>query len=330
MMARTYMNMDETRASLGRDEEGVRQLVREGRLREFRDGPRLMFKAEQVEQLRAEMGMGDQVDLGPSDTGIGLATGEHPGSGSAGGISLHDSGGLGDTASALGNPGMSGTALPALSSAGMSASGLPLVGETRAGGTGLGMRGGMGNPGMSGTAIPMRSGTGINVLGDDAGDPNSQTAVSGTGDSLQLEAMGSGSGLLDLSRERDDTSLGGVLDEIGGSGGRPSPFDSGPSPVVGATTVPVGTPYGTPVAVAPVVVQADSFAPALAGACLAAALFVVVALLSVAEGVAGVSTPVTNLTRDGVATRPLWHLAVAGVVLAAVFFGVGLALGKKR
>ena len=60
---------------LGKSEDEIKQFAREGRLREFRDGPRLMFKADQVEQLRSEIGGGgDQVDLGVSDSGgmIGL------------------------------------------------------------------------------------------------------------------------------------------------------------------------------------------------------------------------------------------------------------------
>ena len=81
MMAKMFYTMDEAKDALGKSEDEIRQLAREGRLREFRDGPRLMFKADQVEQLRSELGMGgggipggDQVDLGMSDSGglIGL------------------------------------------------------------------------------------------------------------------------------------------------------------------------------------------------------------------------------------------------------------------
>jgi hypothetical protein len=75
MMAKMFYTMEEARATLGRTEEEIKQYAREGRLREFRDGPRLMFKADQVEQLKTELGAGtDQVDLGVSDSGglIGL------------------------------------------------------------------------------------------------------------------------------------------------------------------------------------------------------------------------------------------------------------------
>src|SRR3954451_14136546 len=107
MMAKMFYTLDEAKSALGKNEEEIKQLAREGRLREFRDGPRLMFKADQVEALKAEMGGGgqrDQVDLGVSDTGapIGLvdSRGSMGGSmgGSASGIALVDSdvgGGLG-------------------------------------------------------------------------------------------------------------------------------------------------------------------------------------------------------------------------------------------
>src|SRR3954451_4907781 len=77
MMAKMFYTMEEARSTLGKSEEEVKQYAREGRLREFRDGPRLMFKADQVEQLKSELesgGGGGTPDLGVSDSGglIGL------------------------------------------------------------------------------------------------------------------------------------------------------------------------------------------------------------------------------------------------------------------
>src|SRR5579863_3954039 len=72
-MAKMFYTLDEAKTVLGKSEEEIKQYAREGRLREFRDGPRLMFKADQVEQLKTELS-GDHVDLGTSDSGglIGL------------------------------------------------------------------------------------------------------------------------------------------------------------------------------------------------------------------------------------------------------------------
>src|SRR4051812_7083497 len=94
MMAKMFYTLDETKVALSKNEEDIKQLTREGRLREFRDGPRLMFKADQVEQLKAELGGGtlDQVDLGPSDSGapIGLVDSRGSMGGSQSGIQLTD------------------------------------------------------------------------------------------------------------------------------------------------------------------------------------------------------------------------------------------------
>src|SRR4051812_30103583 len=96
MMAKMFYTLDEAKAALGKNEEEIKQLSREGRLREFRDGPRLMFKADQVESLKAELGgpgMGGD-ELGISDTGAPIGLVDSRG-GSSPGISLADTGGVG-------------------------------------------------------------------------------------------------------------------------------------------------------------------------------------------------------------------------------------------
>src|SRR4051794_5528818 len=79
-MAKMFYTLEEAKGALGKSEDEIKQFAREGRLREFRDGPRLMFKADQVEQLRAELGAGgDTVDLGVSDSGGMLNLGDTTG-----------------------------------------------------------------------------------------------------------------------------------------------------------------------------------------------------------------------------------------------------------
>src|SRR2546423_4338553 len=106
MMAKMFYTMDETKAALGKNEEEIKQYAREGRLREFRDGAKLMFKTDQVEHLKAELGGsgGDQIDLehGESGAPIGLA-GSNTGTGS--GISL---GGTGTGSGTMGGSGLMG------------------------------------------------------------------------------------------------------------------------------------------------------------------------------------------------------------------------------
>jgi hypothetical protein len=60
-MAKMFYTESETSAKLIANPEELKQLIREGRLREFRDGPRLMFKSDQVEDLRRQK-FGQMVD----------------------------------------------------------------------------------------------------------------------------------------------------------------------------------------------------------------------------------------------------------------------------
>src|SRR5688572_23800474 len=234
MMAKMFYTLDEARAALGRNEEDIKQLAREGRLREFRDGPRLMFKADQVEQLKGELGGGggggDAISLNPAESGAP--------------IGMLDS----RTGSSLGVPGLSGSTGGSMG--GMNLSGGSLGGSalgladstagTRAGAPAqgkaedthfadIGLSGSLGrvpspNP-RGGTGLA--GGTGVSAGGTRAGitvfdvdenqrvDPSAQTAISqGAQEQINLEGVGSGSGLLDLTRESDDTSLGAVFDEL--------------------------------------------------------------------------------------------------------------------
>src|SRR5438552_8196593 len=194
MMAKMFYTLDETKASLGRNEEEIKQLSREGRLREFRDGPRLMFKADQVDQLKADMS-GMRSDVGPSDSGAPIV-GDIGASGS-GVISLADT-----------DFGKSPGAAMVKEDTALAAD-LGLSGSL--GGVPSPSRSGTGGSGSAGSMSGSRTG-GVTVFDvDDAHrpDPMAQTAIgSGMQEQVNLEGVGSGSGLLDLTRESDDTSLG--------------------------------------------------------------------------------------------------------------------------
>src|SRR5207248_563296 len=162
MMAKMFYTLDEAKAALGKNEEDIKQLTREGRLREFRDGPRLMFKADQVEQLKGELGGAsssgnlDQVDIGgDSAAPIGLVDSKQA-SGSGISIALSDA-----DASAAGGTGLSmqmkdDTALAGDLGLSGSVGGMP---SPRAGGTvsGTGLGGSLSGSGAGGRG-------GINVF----------------------------------------------------------------------------------------------------------------------------------------------------------------------
>ena len=321
MMAKMFYTLDEAKSALGKNEEEIKQLAREGRLREFRDGPRLMFKADQVEQLKSELGGGggrDHVDLGPSDSGapIGLVD---SGSASGSGISLVDS----ELSGSRGAGGSSGgmlkddTALAADLGLSGSVGGMPSPG--RPGGS-------MSGSGLSGSAGGSRAG--VNVFAADEvehADPMAQTAISqGVTDQLNLDGVGSGSGLLDLTRESDDTSLGAeLLDEIAPGKTRPGGTAIGESAV---GTGLAGAAEGRRTGGAIVTVEArDTTAAAFGGAALAASLFLMLGGLVLTSAVVG-SRPgiVATLTKQN-------FLVVAGIGLglALVFGIVGLLVGKS-
>jgi len=53
-MAGMFYSLQEAAEKLNKTEEEIKQIVQEGNLREFRDGPNLLFKVEEVEALMSE------------------------------------------------------------------------------------------------------------------------------------------------------------------------------------------------------------------------------------------------------------------------------------
>jgi hypothetical protein len=339
MMAKMFYRFEEARQVLNMSDEQLKQMTREGRLREFRDGTQVMYKADQVDALRSELGLGDSVDLGPSDTGgpIGLAdTRANTASGSV--ISLADTTSKDDTATDLGlsSNTASGTAIsPAQSTSGSviglsntnTGSSIGLASSNTGSGVGLtGTKGGTGM-GMSNTS----SASGISVLGLDEGgnaDANAATAMGGSfGGEPSLEAMGSGSGLLDLSRERDDTSLGApVLDEIHAgsrSGSSVGPISGGP---ISAAATSAAARAGT----MPVfVTESDSFSGFATGASAASLLLIIPAIYAIAAGAMGARPTILHSVL-GDKGLPFLYVFGAGLVLAIIVGVIGFVVGKKR
>ena len=315
MMAKMFYTLEETKASLGKTEEEVRQFAREGRLREFRDGPRLMFKADQVDQLKNDLvSGGGRSDIGGSDSGAAIGMQDIGASGS-GVISLADT----DFGRSPGGAMMKeDTAL---------AADLGLSGSL----------GGVPSPSRSGagSAAGTRAG-GITVFDvDDAhkADPLAQTSIgSGIQDQVNLEGVGSGSGLLDLTRESDDTSLGAeLLDEMGPAGTaagatlrRPAQMDSG----VGMDQLAGAGVVNRSRLAAPVYVEAaDPLAGGFGGLALFGSLIVLFGGFVVANAVLGVHPDAVHELMHGPSPKGILYLGGA-VVGAIVFFAGGWILGK--
>lgn len=234
-MAKMYYNPEETLAKLGCSEDQLKAMVRNGKLREFRDAGKLNYRVEEVDKLvqgqqnlSAASGSGElsledsgEIALMPDDSGSGVAmkAEDKPGkpgpggsdapvdlSGTSGEMKLDESGeiGLSDSASDLLKLEESGAGemkLEDSAAAGGDALSLDEVDKERV----EGMK-------KDDTVI---TNIGISVFDDDdleiAADPMAKTMLTGGDEHLGLDGSAGGSGLLDLTRESDDTSLGAEL-----------------------------------------------------------------------------------------------------------------------
>lgn len=364
-MAKMFYTLDEAKGALGKNEEEIKQYTREGRLREFRDGPRLMYKADQVEALKAELAGGDPVDIGASDSGmaIGLADSKGIGSGLGSGIGSGIGSGTGSGAGSGIGSGVGSGVGSGLTGTG---SGLSLVdtdGGRSAGGSGGGMTlkedtalaadlglsgsiGGVPSPaarpaGATGTGLSGSQGSrpGVDVFQNDEVervDPSAQTAIAPGISDMASEGVGSGSGLLDLTRESDDTSLGAeLLDEIapGGTsaGKRGIPGDTGAGASGGGQKVveirgalSSSPSMGRAPAVLNVEEESDPMAPAFGAAALGASLVVIFGAYALVSGILETGPDILqNVGKYG-----FIGVAGGGLIVTLIFFVVGLIIGK--
>lgn len=175
-MAKAFYSMEEVCELLRKSQNDVKKLVQSGALREFRDAGKIFFKAEDVKKLSGDKSANE------------------------------DSGEIMLESVAEPEPELDTT--PGIDDEGTSALGLAIEGEQPA-------------PERKGPQAARSTTSGIGVFDDDEmvidADPMAETQITApiTGDQVSLEGSGSGSGLLDLTRESDDTSLGAeLLDEI--------------------------------------------------------------------------------------------------------------------
>lgn len=229
-MAKMYYSVDEALAKLACNEDQLKGLVRAGKLREFRDAGKLNYKVDDVDRLVNEQGsLGGSAsgELSLEDSGeISLLPDETP----VAGISLSDSGP---------KPGRGGSDAPIELSGSSGELKLEESGE-------IPLSGGSGELNLEGSGADLKledsrssdamsldevdkdrvegmkkddtviTNIGISVFDDEdleiAADPMAKTMLtSGGEDHLGLDGSAGGSGLLDLTRESDDTSLGAEL-----------------------------------------------------------------------------------------------------------------------
>lgn len=289
-MAKMFYSLEEAAERLNKSTEEVEQLVQSGKIQEFRDRDRLVFKKDQVDML-AEPGSG-----GNDESGL---------------IPLADSGGA------------SGLGLSLEDSAPFSGSGLNLAGSG------------------SGIAIDEpKDRSGISIFDTDSteeGDPSAvtritETSAGGMGE-LTLDNVGSGSGLLDLTREGDDTSLGAdLLQDVYSDQGEES---AGGSQTQGSSGLFESTPAMSDVsmsaaAVAPAAMVAaepyDGTWSGIAGGLALGAVAVLTFSLAavIFSLIGGDQNPLVSMVSSNLM---MWLGIFAGIIIVPAI--IGLLLGKR-
>ena len=209
-MAKMFYTLEETQEILGRSDEQIKALVQEGMLREFRDGAKIMYKVDEVDGL-ASGGIGDSdsgvLPLAADDSGepLDLAGGDS-------GDDIDLLAGSGDDEIDL-LAGSGGDEIDLMAGSGEDFDLQPSdTGDQINLDDSADILGGE----KDDTVITSHGTNALTESGEIAGDPLVDAgAPDDLEDQIDLDSSSSGSGLLDLSREADDTSLGAeLLEEI--------------------------------------------------------------------------------------------------------------------
>jgi excisionase family DNA binding protein len=181
-----FFSISEVAAKLGKSEDDIRQLVKNGRLREFRDGPNLLFKVDEVNSLLSDTSF-TGVRATPADEKPAAPKSEEA---EAEEILLAPDGPAKDSEELQ------------LTDADTQIveEGIKVLGDTTS----------LGKDGNEET---------FKTSGETPASPGKEASLEEIEKDVSLDTFGSGSGLLDLSLQADDTSLGGILDEIYTPGG---------------------------------------------------------------------------------------------------------------
>jgi hypothetical protein len=317
-MASTYYKMQEVMSKLRKSEQDVQDLIKQGKLRQYMDAGKPVFKVDEVDTLAEQIvGLdltgGSEIDLKLEETGeIKLEPDEEESKAkeSEGGFGLSQ---MGDLTSA----------------------------DTNVGTVGINI--------LSGTddAYKLTEDTKAETQAGEVDEIESLDADS------NLESFGSGSGLLDLSLQADDTSLGAVLDDILPSGAEGGEVSTEPATdevgLVGETEglIEPGKSAGAALpseAVAPVAamagaggVQMVALVPEDPASTLYGAMMFLPVLALVLAGIilAGAIQDVTpslmkTLTETTIADISLiWYIVGALAVLVLIFWAM-TAVGNRE
>lgn len=299
-MAGMFYTIQEVATKLAKSEDQIREMVKDGKLREFRDGTKILFKINEVDAM-----------AGPASVPFAEESA----------ISLTP---LDDTSSLMpsGSPGGSTSAIP-----------IDLGDEAF-------------DLSKADTAL---TGEGLNVLGetdsefkisDDAmGKTHASAAAEPSLEKIEedvnLDSFGSGSGLLDLSLQADDTSLGGVLDEIypgaeAGGGGISSATPAAPMDVAAEAeqmlteTAAAPAEQMMPMSMGYIEPEPDAMSNMM-GLMLIVPFLAAIYAIIVAVAATRNTVPVLLTAVQGI----IWYVMIGAAVVSLLIMAMGFVFGVK-
>ena len=307
-MAGMFFSIQEVAAKLGKSEDEIRQIVKSGRLREFRDGPNLLFKVDEVNSLLSDT----------SFTGVKpTPAAEKPAAPKSEEAEAED---------ILLSP---DTPTPAKEDEELQLTdadtqiveeGIKVLGDT----TSLG-----------------KEGSDETFKGSDEtpASPGKEASLEEIEKDVSLDTFGSGSGLLDLSLQADDTSLGGILDEIytpGGEGKATAAAEPAATEAAAGSAMEIAAEadqiqFHEPQASAPALAMAYAEpAPDAMSNALGVMLFIPLAevIYTAMVAIAGFSNlnPAILKMSQGL----IWYIVIGMAVASVLIIAVGAVIGGEK
>lgn len=309
-MSKMFYTIEEVCQKLGKSESEVNDMVSSGQIQEFRDGDNLIFKVEQIDILASPDDSGSvELDLNDSSGG--------PNSELT--MDMGDNSGFDLDGSSLAPMDLSSTGdAMSLSS---SSTGIPSPAPSAP--TPI-------EPLDTGMAVELSgSASGISAF-DGGGDAGETQLGNELDEDLTLESVGSGSGLLDLTRESDDTSLGAELleevysgeDEFDLPENSSGLFEAVNTPETGEAPVAAAGIAQAPVAMMEETVDMPGSGLGV-GLCIGALVAMIIILIILASELEGGASVLTSTIAGS-----LWVWTgglVGGALIAA---GVGFFIGR--
>jgi len=301
-MADKYYSLQQAADKLGKSTADVEKLIKEGKLRQFTDAKGPVVPASQVDAMAGpDMPEGSSIGLTPlDDSRMPSATPAAP-------------------ASPIFDLGSDEFDLSAEDTQ-LTGKGVDILGEAD------NAEFKITDDTMGKTAMPAASGQG------------QEPSLEKIENDVNLDSFGSGSGLLDLSLQADDTSLGGVLDEIYPGADLPASPDVSPAgsgtpqgPVAVAEeaeqifTQPEGTVTTAAMVTAYMEPEAD-MASNVMGIAMFVPLFAAIYCLIVMAGATVGTVPTIAMSVQDI----IWYIMGGAGAVAVIVMVIGMAMGSKK